>query len=185
MAGLQEVWLARHDAAVERALTSQGLEVLTRDTVAAHRTLLGRQGPSLAVLLSLVAAGLALAVATATTLFSVLTSARRRGYELASLAAVGVPAGMLRRAGRGEALLLLAVGLSAGVGAAAAACAVTLPYLPLFSDDLPLRVPLTPRVTPVVVLILVAAGLAIATAATVGRVLMRAADPSRLREVQA
>jgi hypothetical protein len=185
VAGLQEVWLSRHDAAVEKALIAQGLEVLTTDTITTHRTLLGRQGPSLAVLLSLVAAGLALAVATATTLFSVLTSARRRGYELASLAAVGVPAGMLRRAGRGEALLLLAVGLSAGVGAAAAACAVTLPYLPLFSDDLPLRVPLTPRVTPVVVLILVAAGLAIATAATVGRVLMRAADPSRLREVQA
>lgn len=184
-AGLQEVWLSRHDTAVVQALEAQGLEVLTTDAIAAHRTLLGRQGPSLAVLLSLVAAAFALAVATATTLFSVLTSARRRGYELASLAAVGVPSRVLRSAGRGEALLLLAVGLSAGVGAAAAACAVTLPYLPLFSDDLPLRVPLTPRVTPVVVLVLVAAGLALVTAATVGRVLMRFADPSRLREVQA
>lgn len=183
---LPEVWMTGPDRALEKRLTDRGLVVLSTDVADRHRELLARSGPALAVLLSLVAAGLALLLAVATTLFSVLTSARRRGWELAALGAMGVPARALRRASRGESLLLLAVGLGLGVAAGAVACAVTLPHLPLFAGEgESVSVPLTPGPIAVGVLLLVAAGLAVGTSSLVGRVLQSAADPARLREVQA
>jgi hypothetical protein len=181
-----QVWLSSTDPALVTAVKRQGLTVLSTDDAESHRVLLSRQGPALAVLLSLPAAALALLLAAATTLFAVLTSARRRGWELAALGAIGVPAATLRRASRGEALLLLAAGLGLGVVAGAVACAVTLPALPLFSDDgAGIRVPLTPGPLPVAALLAVAAVLAVGTSGVAGRVLQRAADPARLREVQA
>lgn len=186
LVSMPEVWTTGPDPTLEKRLTDQGLAVLGTDLAERHRELLSRSGPALAVLLSLVAAGLALLLAVASTLFSVLTSARRRGWELAALAAMGVPARTLRRASRGESLLLLVVGLGLGVAAGATACAVALPHLPLFvGEGESVVVPLTPGPTAVTVLLLVAAGLALGTSFLVGRVLQRAADTSRLREVQA
>ncbi|MCU1594601.1 MAG: hypothetical protein JWO12_1993 [Frankiales bacterium] len=186
LVALPEVWMTGPDKPLQKRLTDRGLMVLSTDVADRHRELLARSGPALAVLLSLVAAGLALVLAVATTLFSVLTSARRRGWELAALGAMGVPARTLRRASRGESLLLLVVGLSLGVAAGATACAVTLPHLPLFAGEgEDVTVPLTPGPVAVIVLLLVAVGLALGTSFLVGRVLQQAADPSRLREVQA
>jgi hypothetical protein len=183
---LSEVWLSSTDPALRRRLEQQGLQVLATDDAGTHRTLLGRQGPALAVLLSLAAAVVGLLLAAATTLFTVLTSARRRGWELAALGAVGVPARSLRRASRGEALLLLGSGLGLGVAAGATACAFTLPSLPLFSDGGGgITVPLTPGPLAIATLLTVALVLVAVTAGMVGRVLARAADPARLREVQA
>ncbi len=183
---LSEVWMSTDDPALVARLKASGLAVISTDIAERHRVVLSRAGPALAVLLSLVSAGLALLLAVATTLFSVLTSARRRGWEIAALGAMGVPAKVLRRASRAESLLLLAVGLGLGVVAGATACAVTLPALPLFSDDGGgVTVPLTPGPVAVAGLILIALLLALGTSLLVGRVLQRAADPSRLREVQA
>lgn len=186
LAALQEVWTTTTDPALRKALEDKGIEVVDVEDEADQRALLGRQGPGLAVLLSLAAAVLALVLAAAVTLFSVLMSARRRGWELAALASVGVPPKDLLRATRRETLLLLLSGLGLGAGAAWLACRLVLPELPLFTDGgIGLAVPRTPATLPLVVLGAAALVLAVVTAVLVGRVLLRAADPARLREVQA
>jgi len=185
VAALFEVWATTKDPALERALEQQGIQVLAREDAPNRQAVLSRQGPGLAVLLSLVAAGIALLLAAASTLFSVLTSARRRGWELAALASVGVPEKVLRRSSRRESLLLLGVGLAMGAVAGVIACVATLRSIPYFADVTSVRLSLRPHPAPLAVLLVVAVVLVVVTSSLVGRALHRAADPAQLREVQA
>jgi hypothetical protein len=185
VAALFEVWATTKDGALKRSLEHQGIQVLAREDAVGRQAVLSRQGPGLAVLLSLVAAGIALLLAAASTLFSVLTSARRRGWELAALASVGVPEKVLRRSSRRESLLLLGVGLAMGAVAGVIACVATLRSIPYFADVTSVRLSLRPTPAPLAVLLVVAAVLVVVTSSLVGRALHRAADPAQLREVQA
>lgn len=185
VAALFEVWATTKDPALKRSLEQHGIQVLTREDASGRQAVLARQGPGLAVLLSLVAAGIALLLAAASTLFSVLTSARRRGWELAALASVGVPENVLRRSSRRESLLLLGVGLAMGAIAGVIACVATLRSIPYFADATSVRLSLRPHPGPLAVLLVVAVVLVVVTSSLVGRALHRAADPAQLREVQA
>ena len=150
MAGRLRRAAAEHAAAGRHDSASS--EHTSREDAPGRQAVLSRQGPGLAVLLSLVAAGIALLLATATTLFSVLTSARRRGWELAALAALGVPEKDLRRASRRESLLLLAVGLGLGAVGGVIACVATLRSIPYFADTTSVRLSLRPAPEPLAVL---------------------------------
>ncbi|HUR13491.1 MAG TPA: FtsX-like permease family protein [Mycobacteriales bacterium] len=185
VAALLEVWTTTKDPALKSSLEHHGIQVLAREDASGRQAVLSRQGPGLAVLLSLVAAGLALLLAAASTLFSVLTSARRRGWELAALASVGVSENVLRRSSRRESLLLLGVGLAMGAIAGVIACVATLRSIPYFADATSVRLSLRPDPAPLAVLLVVAVGLIVVTSGLVGRALHRAADPARLRELQA
>jgi hypothetical protein len=185
IAALFEVWATTKDPALQHALEQQGIQVMSREDAPERQAVLSRQGPGLAVLLSLVAAAIALLLAASTTLFSVLTSARRRGWELAALASLGVPEKVLRRSSRRESLLLLGVGLVMGAVAGVIACVATLRSIPYFADATSVRLSLRPSPVPLAVLLVVAVVLVVLTSALVGRALHRAADPAQLREVQA
>jgi hypothetical protein len=185
VSALFEVWATTDDPALKRSLERQGIQVLAREDAPSRQAVLSRQGPGLAVLLSLVAAGIALLLAAVSTLFSVLTSARRRGWELAALASVGVPEKVLRRSSRRESLLLLGIGLAMGAVAGVIACVATLRSIPYFADATSVRLSLRPHPAPLAVLLVVAVVLIVTTSGLVGRALHRAADPAQLREVQA
>jgi hypothetical protein len=185
LGALFEVWATTEDPALKRSLEHQGIQVLAKEDAPDRQAVLSRQGPGLAVLLSLVAAGIALLLASASTLFSVLTSARRRGWELAALASLGVPERVLRRSSRRESLLHLGVGLARGAVAGDIACVATLRSIPYFADATSVRLSLRPHPAPLAVLFVVAVALVVATSSLVGRALHRAADPAQLREVQA
>lgn len=186
VAALWEVWTTTTDPGLVQALKAQGLQVVRIEEPSQRRAVLGRQGPGLALALALAASGLALLLGAATVLFSALTAARRRGFELAALAALGVPRGQLARSARLETLLLLASGLSFGAVAGAVSGLLVVPHLTLFSDDAAgFELPRQVSAAPLLVLAGFGIVVALVTSLLVARVLVRAADPQRLREVQA
>ena len=182
-----QVWLsAAAPPDFARRLAAAGIDVVSTDTTTAHREALGRQGPALALLLFLYAAGLAALLAAGGTVVSVYLGGRRRAFELAAMLAVGVPRRQLLRACVGEQLLLLLTAVALGTAAGFLGAVLALPSMPTFVDDLAVP-PLHYAPDPATVAgFLLAAVLAIAaTGAAAALVLVRAASPARLREVQA
>jgi hypothetical protein len=122
-----EVWLAPgpdHD--VVQRLRADGITVVEVHTVTALLSLLSKTGVSLAYALFLVSALVAAVLAVASTIFAVSVTARRRMVEFASLRAVGIRPRTLRRSLALEQVLVLGVGVVAGV----IATAVALPSIP-------------------------------------------------------
>ena len=79
-------------AGCPRRPRSAGAHVGT-ETLAARRGELGRDAPSLALILSLVAAVLAALLAVGTVLATAYVGGRRRSYELAALRSLGAAPG--------------------------------------------------------------------------------------------
>lgn len=185
--GTPQVWLSP-DAPADFAsrLEGAGVDVLSADTTRAHRELLGRQGPALALLLFLYAAGLAALLAAGGTVVSVYLSGRRRAFELAAMLAVGVPRRQVLAACVGEQMLLLLTAVGLGTAAGFVGAALALPSMPTFVDDLavpPLHY--TPSAAAVGAFLLAALAVVAVTGAVAAAMLVRAASPARLREVQA
>lgn len=182
----RQVWLSGHAPKdfVGR-LEAAGVSVTARETAAHRRALLGRQGPALALLLFLCAAALAALLAAGATVVSVYLAGRRRAFELAAMAAVGVPRARLLRACLGEQLLLLLTGIGIGTLAGGIGAALALPSMPIYSDGAtvpPLHY--LPAPGPVGGFLVSAAAVIAATGALAAVLLVRSARPARLREAQ-
>ena len=177
------VWLGPSAPAdATSRLQKAGLLVQNTTTTSSRVAALGRQGPALGLLLLLVCAVAAAVLAVGGTAVSLLADARRRLFELAALRVIGVRRRTLRDSAMAEQALLLGAALVLGLPSGFAAAALVLPVVPEFSDPTPTVLRFQPPV-------LVALGCALAfaillgiTAVVAGRVLVRAAVPSRLRE---
>jgi ABC-type antimicrobial peptide transport system permease subunit len=90
---------------------------------------LGRGSAALALRLFLIAAIVALVIASGTVLAGTYISARRRAYELAAMRALGATNQVLVRSGRLEQLALTLIGTALGLTAGLVGAAITLPNL--------------------------------------------------------
>ena len=184
-----EVWLAADDPAREgalrRDLAGRGLQVVDRDTTAAHRQALAAEGPTLALRLAIVAGVVALCLAAAVLVVGLATSGASRARDLAALRVVGVPAATVRAAAVREHLAVAVLGVLAGSVLGAVAAQAALPRVPLFAAPLA-RVPLdlTPawaEMAATAAACLVVVG---AVSVAVGRALAGSATPERLRDAR-
>jgi putative ABC transport system permease protein len=140
------------------ALQAAGVQVLSSRRAADLAASLSRQGPGLALLLFLAAAGGAAVLAAAGSALSIHLGARRRGYELAALRASGVRTGTLTLAILVEYALLLGVGAVLGVTAGVVAAYLALPSVPEFVS-LPAAPPLLYGVAPAPIAVLIGSAL--------------------------
>jgi hypothetical protein len=180
---VQQVWLspsAPHDALAR--LRAAGLTTGDPDALSAHLLALRSQGPAQTLNLLAFASIVASLLALAATALSTALTARRRAFELAALRSAGIQRGTLLASSVVEQLLLLAIGAGLGTAAALVVFGLSESSVPQFSDVT--AVPLTYAANPidVAVLIVVIAALVIAGALLAGRLLLRAAVPTLLRE---
>jgi putative ABC transport system permease protein len=187
-AARREVWLTP-DAPEDRireVLADRGVVITGERRASVREDVLARQAPSLALLLFLVGAGIAAVLAAAGTVLDVYLLGRRRSYELAAMLAIGVRRRTLVAGVLVEQALLIGTGTLLGVGVGYLGARVALPSVPLYTDRATFPSPLfEPDVTVVAAMVggvVVVMTLAVVTAALL---LVRAAVPSRLREVQA
>ena len=146
---------------------------------------LGRQAPSLGMLLFLVGAGVAAILATGGALLDLYLLGRRRAFELAAMRAIGVRRLTLAAGVLIEQAMVLGAGVAFGAAGGLLAVRLVLPAVPLYSDRPVFPVLLTPDPRPLGLLLAalvaaVGAGIGLATA-----LLLRSAVPDRLREAQA
>jgi putative ABC transport system permease protein len=181
-----QVWLSP-DAPSNMVARLARQHVYVQRTVhsAAYRSALDDSGPAFADSLFLLSALAAAVLAIAATALGQVLSVRRRGYELAALEAVGVPARTLRRATAAEQGGVFGIGLIVGLIAGLVGAWLALPSTPVFVDTstgppLVLGLPwaLLAGLTLGMVVVFVAVSVAIA------RVVERAASPSQLRGAQ-
>jgi hypothetical protein len=178
-----QVWLGPQAPpdAVHR-LTAAGLLVQDTQTQGARSDQLARQGPALALLLLVGCAVAGAVLAAGATALAVAVTGRRRSFELAALAAVGVQRKPLLRSCVGEQLILLGTGFAIGLPAGVLAARLALPAIPEYSDTTPVPLDYTPDVVVIVGFTVAVAVLLVVTAWAAGRALMRSAVPTRLRE---
>ena len=165
-------------------LHAAGLVTDGVSTLAARNAELARQGPALALLLLAVCAVAGALLAMGGTAVSIAAAVRRRSYEAAALATVGIRRSQLYRAALTEQLLLLGTAVVVGVPAGLLALLLALPAVPEFSDDTPVPLALLPPALPIVicaVALVVLVGVTVLLSA--GRV-MRAGSAARLREAE-
>ena len=178
-----QVWLSPQAPADAVArLKDAGLLVQSVQTEQQRAAGLGRQGPALALLLLVVCAVAGALLAAGATALAVAVSGRRRAFELAALAAVGVRRRSLLRSCFGEQLILLGTGFTLGVPTGVVAARLALPEIPEYSDTTAVPLDYAPHVLVVGAFALAVAALLLGTALVGGRVLMRSAVPTRLRE---
>ncbi|MGH2683427.1 MAG: FtsX-like permease family protein [Actinomycetota bacterium] len=138
-----QVWVAPGAAArITQALQEQGVAVTGERAVEDLVRRFNRQGPGLALALLLAAAAAAVTLAMARAVLGLWVAGRRRTYELAALAAVGVSPGAQRRALLIEQALTLGFGALVGVLAGVAAAGIATPTVPQFTIQ-----PSTPPLT--------------------------------------
>ena len=131
-----EVWLSPSAPADIRArLARQQVRVIGAVHASTFRKQLDHTGPALAGELDLIAAVTAVLLAIGAALLAGVTTARRRGYEVAALEAAGVPGRVLRRSLTVEQALLLAIGVLVGVGAGLVGSVLALPSTPFFVNE--------------------------------------------------
>ena len=182
-----QVWLAEGapESLVDR-LRGAGLAVEGERQASQGEELLGRQAPSLGMLLFVVGAGVAALLAAGGTLLDLYLLGRRRAFELAAMRAIGVRRLTLAAGVLIEQAMVLGAGVVFGVAGGLLAVRLVLPAVPLYSDRPvfpPVLLAPDPRPLGLLLAALVAAvgaGIGLATA-----LLMRSAVPDRLREAQA
>lgn len=182
----KQVWLSSQASAdfVGR-LQSAGVQVVSSRSATQLAASLSRQGPGLALLLFLAAAAAAATLATGGSLVATHLAARRRGYELAALRALGVRHGTLTAAILAEYALLLGGSAVLGLAAGLAAAVLALPSVPEFVE-LPAAPPLLYVIAPGPITILTLATLLLmAVGATISAALLATtARAERLREAE-
>ena len=181
-----EVWLSPAAPADIRArLAREHVTVIGAVHAATFRDQLDHTGPAFADELDLIAAITAVLLAIGAALLAGITTARRRGYEVASLEAAGVPSRVLRRSLTVEQALLLAIGVIVGVGAGLAGSLLALPSTPFFVTD-DVGPPIDHALPWGMVGILVGTLIAVfaLTCVAVSWLVARQATPARFREAQ-
>jgi len=182
-----QVWTTAADtAALERALSREGLTVVSKRHEADLAAGFAGQGPGLALMLLLVSAPAAAALALGRTVLAMHTAARRRGYELAALEAAGARVSSLRLALLLEQVITVAAGTLAGLAAGLLAAEAALGRIPQFATPpetppLPHEVAMTP-VALVTGAVLLASVLC---AVVVSELLLRGIRVERLRDTPA
>lgn len=185
-AATYQVWAAPGAPAdLARRLRAAGISVLGERTVAAREAQLSRQAPALALRLFALAALAAAVLAAAATAMTTYLTARRRGFELATLSALAYGRRTLLGAALGEQVLLLAAGLVLGALGGFVGTHLALGQIPLFSDRSPLPVDLAPDVPRLALLVVGLVVLVAVTAVGSALLLVRSARPARLRETAA
>ncbi|PRX64430.1 FtsX-like permease family protein [Nonomuraea fuscirosea] len=182
-----QVWTSADDPeALERALTEQGLSVVSRRHVSDVVASFAAQGPGLALLLLLVAALAAAALALGRTVLALYTAARRRGYELAALEASGARVAALRAALLLEQVITVTAGTLAGLTAGLVAAWAALGRIPQFTEP-PVTPPLPHDIAAAPVAAVVGAGLLVSllAAVLVSELLLRGIRVERLRDAPA
>jgi hypothetical protein len=128
-----EVWLSSGAPAdMPARLAKQGVQVTGAVHASSYRVALDHTGPAFADELFIVAAAASIALAIGAALLAGITTARRRAYEVVSLAASGVSRRSLRGALAVEQAVLLGAGLLVGVGTGLIGSALALPSTPFF-----------------------------------------------------
>lgn len=179
----EEVWLspsAPSDALAR--LRAAGLSTGNPDTIAAHLRALRSQGPAQTLNLLSFASIIAILFAIAAIALNIALIARRRAFELAALATLGIRRSLLLKSCVTEQLLLLAVSVVTGTVTALIAFGVGASSVPQFSDvtAVPLSfVPDSLALAGLLVALLVLVGLG---AVVAGRLLLATARPALLRE---
>jgi hypothetical protein len=132
---VMQVWLAPGaPAGVVDRLRSAGLRIVEDRSAGAVRDRLDRQGTAAALRFQLLTA--LVGIVLATTALSVAGAVERgpRAADLTALRAQGLPSAAATACGYGGYAVLVALGVLAGIGAAALAAVVTGAGLPVFSD---------------------------------------------------
>lgn len=136
-----EVWLGRDDPARERALVAtlakNGVHVLGRDSVAAHRVALAASAPAWAMQVALVSALLAVLIGALVIFVTASTSRRERRYDAAALRLVGVGRATLTRAAALEQVVVVIAACVIGAAAGVVSARLALPSVPFFVSDVP------------------------------------------------
>ncbi|MFI6478596.1 FtsX-like permease family protein [Nonomuraea sp. NPDC050663] len=182
-----EVWVSEGQAArIAEALTAQGMGVVSVTHLADLQARFAGEGPGLALLLLLVSALAAAVLALGRTVLALYSSARRRRYELAALAASGAGLRSLRAALLVEQLITVGAGMLTGLGAGMLAARVALERIPQFAEP-PTTPPMPFEIAPGPVALLVGGGVlvSVVAAVVVSEVLLRGIQVDRLREAQA
>ncbi len=181
-----QVWLSS-SAPSDMAARLARQHVYVEHTIhsSTYRRAVDDSGPAFADSLFLISALAAIVLAIGATAVGRVVSARRRGYELAALEAVGVSSRTLRRATAAEQGSIFGVGLLVGLAAGLVGSQLALPSTPVFVDTStgpPLVLGL-----PWALLAVLAIGLAAVFAVVsvaIARLVQRAATPSQLRGAQ-
>jgi len=181
---IQQVWLAPGASPqIQTALEAAGVQVAQTQSAQQVAAGLAQQGPPLALLLFVVGAGVAALLALAGAALSLTLAARRRGFELAALQALGIGRAALLRSVLVEQLALLGLGVSLGLGSGLVSASFALSGVPEFTDP-PLAPDLlyTPPYLPVLGLTTLLGGI-VAVAVTLScAALVRRVRPEMLRE---
>ena len=183
----ETMWLAPGAVVwAPQQLEAAGVTVLATSSASDMATVYARQGPALALLLYLAGAGLAALLAGAGAVLSLHLNGRRRTYELAAMAALGLRRRTLLASLHLEQALLVLFGLVVGTAAGIGAAVLALPSIPEFVD-VPTAPPLRYDVHlgPVLLSVLAATlVLAVAVGLSSAR-LVRSARVDQLREAPA
>ncbi|MGI5270666.1 FtsX-like permease family protein [Nonomuraea sp. CA-218870] len=182
-----QVWTRQAGtAALEAALTREGLRVVStvrqEDLAAGYAA----EGPGLALMLLLVSALAAAVLALGRTVLALHTAARRRGYELAALEAAGAKVPALRVALLLEQAITVLAGTLAGLLAGLLAAEAALGRIPQFAE--PVVTPPLPHEVAALPVALVTGGALAATllcALLVSELLLRGIRVERLRDTPA
>ena len=165
-------------------LRAAGLALDPPQTGDQRRAELARQGPALALRLLVICAIIGSILAVGGTAIAIASTGRRRSFELASLRALGIGRRVLLRAAITEQLLLLGAAVLLGVPAGYLAARWTMPSIPEFADQTPVRLHYEPALTGVLIFAAAFCVLLGITSVLAGQLLMRAAAPARLREAE-
>jgi len=179
------VWIGPHappDALAR--LRAAGLVLDGGSTLVARKAELARQGPALALLLLAVCAVAGALLAMGGTAVSIAAAVRRRSYEAAALATVGIRRGQLYRAALVEQLLLLGTAVVVGLPAGLLALVLALPAVPESTEDSPMPMTFLPPALPIVLCALVLVALVGATVLVSAARVVRAGSAARLREAE-
>jgi putative ABC transport system permease protein len=183
----EQVWTAPGALTSIRAkLAAAGVAITSVATIGQAETILNRQGPALASVLFVAAAGSAALLAAGAAVLGLYQAGRRRRHEYAALIAGRVSRRSLRASVLIEQLVVLGFGTLTGIAAGLAAAAAVLPDVPEFRSP-PTSPPLlySPPPVPVGVPLLVAAAIMGLAATVAALAVVASARPELLRQAQA
>jgi putative ABC transport system permease protein len=183
----EQVWTAPGALTSIRAkLAAAGVVISGVATIGQAETTLDRQGPALASVLFVAAAGSAALLAAGAAVLGLYQAGRRRRHEYAALIAGRVSRRSLRASVLIEQLVVLGFGTLTGIAAGLAAAATVLPHVPEFRSP-PASPPLlyAPPPVPVGVPLLVAAAILGLAATVAALAVVASARPELLRQAQA
>ena len=183
--GSIDVWVgeASRAAAVEQALQSAGVSVLSQTELAALRESYDRSASAWSLQLAIVIGLVALALGALVLLLVTVTSWRTRSKDLASLRLAGVAPRRLRQVAVAEQVVVITIAALAGAACGAAGARLSLGLVPFFttSSDTFVR-DLHPAVGPMATAAALTLVWLVLVAAALGIWLARRASVSRVRE---